>query len=73
MSNPKTPFVFYRGWAETEGRKLTLGRPDPRTLYVPRVDGVMPELVGTDKPTEPEEDDDHRVPVDVMLKRRGIQ
>ena len=61
-------FVFYKGWAEVEGRKLAKGRPDPKTLYQPRVDGVMPvEPLPSDNV---EEDDDSRVPVDVLIRRR---
>lgn len=73
------PFKFYPGWAEVEGRKVQRGRPDPRTIYTPRVDGVMPRIVaGVVEGVEPDADDppeseDMPVAVDVMLRRKGIQ
>lgn len=72
---------FAPGWAEAFGRQPQRGRPDPRTVYTPRVDGVMPEVVRAPESDEAygeledaEDDSPHGpVPVDTWLRRRGVR
>lgn len=69
---------FKPGWADLAGKADRYKRIDPKALYVPRVDGVMPEVVqSADGVTDDDEfdldTDDIPLRVDAMLKRVGIR
>lgn len=66
-----------KGWAEAGGRAAAGKRADPRTVYVPRVNGVLP--FRDDEPLAEHEQefddttDDLPVRVDLKIRRNGVE